>query len=228
MRAGCAVRCRSRAGLHSVQEFSAPGDRAFLVGQSWPSSIPGFLDPQNTRHSILGVSRTEKKVEEKGGYIVPHRLLRQSRIRSPRSEPRPCVLPMVWSINDRDRVNFDQVAGGQRRYAEHHVRWLVISEQRYPRLFNNRQAFVAFVMDDVDCDPGDLRRPRTGSSKCSAEIAKHLARLNSKITRANKLAMYVFGLLARDEYHLASRRNDDLAVRLWSRQILGIDAFERH
>ena len=37
-----------------------------------------------------------------------------------------------WSINDRDRVNFDQVAGGQRRYAEHHVRWLVISEQRYP------------------------------------------------------------------------------------------------
>jgi hypothetical protein len=44
---------------------------------------------------------------------------------------------------------------------------------------------------------------RTGSSKCSAEIAKHLARLSSKITKANKLAMYVFGLLARDEYHLA-------------------------
>jgi hypothetical protein len=56
--------------------------------------------------------------------------------------------------------------------------------------FNNRQAFVAFVIDDVDCDPGDLRRPRTGSGKCSAEIAKHLARLSSKIARANKLAMY--------------------------------------
>src|ERR1700722_19631745 len=137
-------------------------------------------------------------------------------------------LSVVWSINDRDRVNFDQVAGGQRRNAEHHVRWLVISEQRFPGLFNNRQAFVAFVIDDVDCDPGDLRRPRTGSSKCSAEIAKHLVRLSRKITRANELAMYVFGLLARDEYHLASRRNDDLGVRLRSRQILGIDAFERH
>src|SRR6202041_3543414 len=134
----------------------------------------------------------------------------------------------VRSIKDRDRVNFDQVAGRQRRYAEPHVRWLVISEQRYPGLFNNRQACVAVVIDDVDCDPGDLRRPRTGSSKCSAEIAKHLARLSSKITRANKLAMYVFGLLARDEYHLASRRNHDLGVRLRSRQILGIDAFERH
>src|SRR3984957_15233198 len=105
-------------------------------------------------------------------------------------------LSVGWSINDRDRVNFDQVAGGQRRYAEHHVRWLVISEQRSPGLFNNRQAFVAFVIDDVDCDPGDLRRPCTGSSKCSAEIAKHLARLSSKITRANNLAMEVFGLLA--------------------------------
>jgi hypothetical protein len=104
----------------------------------------------------------------------------------------------------------------------------VISEQRYSGLFNNRQAFVAFVIDDVDCDPGDLRWPRTGSSECSAEIAKHLARLSSKITRSNKLAMYVFGLLARDEYHLASPRNDDLGVRFWSRQILGIDAFERH
>ena len=41
----------------------------------------------------------------------------------------------------------------------------MISEQRYPGLFNNRQAFVAFVIDDVDCDPGDLRRSRTGSSQ---------------------------------------------------------------
>src|SRR6202041_1529997 len=118
----------------------------------------------------------------------------------------------VRSIKDRDRVNFDQVAGRQRRYAKHHVRRLVICEQRYPGLFNSRQAFVAFVIDDIDCDPGDLRRPRARSSKCSAEIAKHLARLSSKITRANKLAMYVFGFLARDEYHLASRRNYDLGV----------------
>ena len=35
------------------------------------------------------------------------------------------LLSELWSINDRDRVNFDRAAGGQRHYAEHHVRWLV-------------------------------------------------------------------------------------------------------
>jgi hypothetical protein len=66
------------------------------------------------------------------------------------------------------------------------------------------------VIDDVDCDLADLLRPGTDSSKCTAEIAKHLARLSRKITMANELAVYVFGLLARDEYELASRRDDDL------------------
>jgi hypothetical protein len=42
-------------------------------------------------------------------------------------------------VNDRDRVNLDQVVGiGQRRYPHEHVCWLVISEQRYPGLFDNR------------------------------------------------------------------------------------------
>src|SRR5258708_8695006 len=112
-------------------------------------------------------------------------------------------------VNDRDRVNLDQVVGGQRRYADHHVCRLVISKQRYPGLFDNRQAFVAFVIDDVDCDLADLVRPGAGSSKCTAEIAKHLARLSPKITRANELAVYVFGLLARAEYQLASRPPHD-------------------
>jgi hypothetical protein len=132
------------------------------------------------------------------------------------------------SLNDRNRVNLNQVVRGQRCYAEHGVRRLVISEQCYPGLLDNRQAFIAILIDNVDCDFCDLRGPRTGSSKCSAEIAKHLACLSRKITTANKLAIYIFGLLARDEYQLASRRNDDLSIRLRSWQIFGIDAYECH
>jgi hypothetical protein len=78
----------------------------------------------------------------------------------------------------------------------------VISEQRYPGLVDNRQAFVAFVIDDVNCDLADLLRLGTGSSECTAEIAEHLARLSREIATANELAVYVFGLLARDEYNL--------------------------
>ena len=132
------------------------------------------------------------------------------------------------SVNDGDRVNLDQVAWGQCCYADHYVCWLVICEQRYPRLFDDRQVFVAFVVDEVDGDLGDLVRPGTGSGKCTAEIAKHLARLGRKVTLANEVAVYVFGLLARDEYQLAARRDDDLGVRLRSRQIIRVDAFERH
>ena len=73
-----------------------------------------------------------------------------------------------------------------------------------------------------------MLRPGTGSSQCTAEIAKHLARLSRKIATANELAVYVFGLLARDEYQLASCRDDDLGVRCWSRQIIWIDAVEGH
>jgi hypothetical protein len=51
----------------------------------------------------------------------------------------------------------------------------------------------------------------------AAEIGIHLARLSRKITTANELAVYVFGLLPRDEYQLAARRNDDLGVRLLRR-----------
>src|SRR5579872_4435989 len=46
------------------------------------------------------------------------------------------------TVDDRDGVNLDQVTGGQRRHAQHHVCRLVISEQFYPRLFYNRIAFV--------------------------------------------------------------------------------------
>jgi hypothetical protein len=73
-----------------------------------------------------------------------------------------------------------------------------------------------------------LLRPGTGSSKGTAEISKRQARLSRKITVADELAVYVFGLLARDEDQLASRRDDDLGVHFRNRQIIGIDAFERH
>jgi hypothetical protein len=35
---------------------------------------------------------------------------------------------------------------------------------------------------------------------------------------ANELAVYVFGLLARDEYQLAAGPDDDLGVHFWNRQ----------
>ncbi len=73
-------------------------------------------------------------------------------------------------VNDRDRVNLDQVVGGQRRYADHHVCRLVISEQRYPGLFDNRQAFVACVIDDVDCDLADLVRPGAGRPETNTNL----------------------------------------------------------
>ena len=94
---------------------------------------------------------------------------------------------MVWSINDRDRINLYQVAWGHRRYSDHYVCWFVISEQRYLGLFDDRDVFVAFVIDDVDCDLADLLRPGAGSSKRTAEIAKRQARLSRKITMANEL-----------------------------------------
>ena len=93
----------------------------------------------------------------------------------------------------------------------------LVMEQRFPGLFDNWQAFVSFVVDDIDCDPGDMLRSCTGSRKCTAKIAKHLACLRCKITIANKHAIYVFGLLARNENQLASSRNNDLGVRLGSR-----------
>jgi hypothetical protein len=52
--------------------------------------------------------------------------------------------------------------------------------------------------------------------------------LSRKVTMANELAVDVLGLLARDEYQLAARGDDDLGVHFWNRQVIGIDAFECH
>jgi hypothetical protein len=104
----------------------------------------------------------------------------------------------------------------------------VISDQRDLGLFDDRHVFVAFVIDDVDCDLADLLRLGTGSGQRTAEIAKRQPRLSRKIAIANQLAVDVFGLLARGEYQTASPRDNHLGIHFRSRQILGIDAFERH
>lgn len=98
------------------------------------------------------------------------------------------VLALCRNVNDRERIDLDQIVGiGQRRYPHQYVGWFVISEQRCPRLLDSRQAFT-LVIDDVDCDLDDLPRLCTGSGKCTA--------------------------LARNEHPLASRRDDNLGVRL--------------
>lgn len=53
-----------------------------------------------------------------------------------------------------------------------------------------------------------------GTCRCkgSTEIGEHLARLNCKITSADKLPVFVFGLLARDKYQLGTPRDNDLSV----------------
>lgn len=72
--------------------------------------------------------------------------------------------PSVASINHGDCVNLDQVAGRQRHDTQKSVSRLVIPEQFNPGPLDDRQAFVAFVVDDVDVDLGDLIRAGPGGS----------------------------------------------------------------
>jgi hypothetical protein len=68
----------------------------------------------------------------------------------------------------------------------------------------------------------------TCGCKGSTEIGEHLAYLNREVTSADKLPVYVLGLLARDKYQFGTLRDNDLSVRVRRGQIRGIDAFERH
>ena len=98
-------------------------------------------------------------------------------------------------VNDRYRVDLYEVAWGHYRYPDHHIRWFVISKQRNLRLFDDRNVFIALIIDNVDCDLANLLRPCTCRIERSAEIAECQARLRRKITMPNELAVYVFGLL---------------------------------
>jgi hypothetical protein len=98
-------------------------------------------------------------------------------------------------VNDRYRVDLYEVAWGHYRYPDHHIRWFVISKQRNLRFFDDRNVFIALIIDNVDCDLANLLRPCACRIERSAEIAECQARLRRKITMPNELAVYVFGLL---------------------------------
>src|ERR1022692_200889 len=123
-------------------------------------------------------------------------------------------------VDNRDRVNLDQVIGpGQRRHSHHRVGRLVIPEQRYPGLFHHRSALTS-VVEDEDRDLGALLGPGTAGSESAAEVAKRLAGLGRKVTGTDKVAVLVFGFLAGDEYQPGSSRDDDMGVRQGSWQFL--------
>ena len=98
-------------------------------------------------------------------------------------------------VNDRYRVDLYEVAWGHYCYPDHHIRWFVISKQRNLRFFDDRNVFIALIIDNVDCDLANLLRPCTCRTERSAEIAECQARLRCKITMPNELAVYVLGLL---------------------------------
>ena len=120
-----------------------------------------------------------------------------------------CVILSAFRdvVDDRDRIDLDQVAGGHHRYPDHYVCWFVFSEQRHLGRFNDRHVFVAFVIDDIDCNLADLLRPGTGRSERTAEIAKREARLSREVTVTNKLAVDVFGA---DRVEVVPRMDDAL------------------
>lgn len=98
-------------------------------------------------------------------------------------------------INDGDRIDLYEVAWGHYRYPNHHIRGFVISEQRNLRFFDDRNVFIAPIIDNVDRDLANLFRPCPCRAERSTEIAECQERLRRKITMANELAVYVFGLL---------------------------------
>ena len=140
----------------------------------------------------------------------------------------PPALASDGPSNDRYRVDLYEVARRHYRYPDHHIGRFVISKQRNLRFFDDRYVFVALVIDNLDCDLANLLGPCACRAERSAEIAECQARLRRKIAMPNELAVYVFGLLTRDEYELGSRSDDTLCVHLWNWQIIRVDEFERH
>jgi len=131
-------------------------------------------------------------------------------------------------VNDRYRVDLYEVTWGHYRYTDHHIRGFVIAKQRNLRCLDDRNVLIALIIDNVDRDLANLLRPGTCRTERPAEIAECQARLRRKITMSDELAMYVFGLLTRDEYQLGSRRDDNLCVHLRNWQFIRVDELERH
>jgi hypothetical protein len=106
----------------------------------------------------------------------------------------------LLTIGDGDRLDLDQAAGGQRLHSHQGVGWVVIPEKLHPGLFDDWQALVTPVTDDRYL--GDLVRPGTGCSECTAQVGKYLASLDSQVTGTYQVAAFVFRFLAGDETSL--------------------------
>ena len=100
-------------------------------------------------------------------------------------------------------------------------------EERHASRFDRRQAFGS-VPDDEDRDLGHLLRVSTAGSQGSADVGERLAGLGRQVAGTDEAALGVIGDLAGDEDQPAAGRGDDMGVRLGGRQVIGIDAFERH
>ena len=88
----------------------------------------------------------------------------------------------MLAIDNGDRLDLDQVAGGQRLHPHQGVGWLVIPEQCHPALFDRWQALVTPVTDDEDRYLSYLVRPGAGCSERTSQVGKYLAGLDSQIT----------------------------------------------
>src|SRR5262245_61728348 len=136
----------------------------------------------------------------------------------------------LWGhiIGNRDRIDFDQVTGGQRRHSQQRVDRLVVPEQRHPGLLDYWQVLITPVVGDVDRDLCHLIWPGTGGRESPAKVSEYLAGLKREITRPNKISFSIFGFLARNEHESTSSRDHDLSVRERNGEVVRIDTFERH
>jgi hypothetical protein len=84
------------------------------------------------------------------------------------------------------------------------------------------------VVNDVDRDLGDLFEAGAGGGQGTAEVGVYLAGLGGQVTRADEVAVNVFGFLAGDKHHPGSGRDDDVGVGGGSGQVLGVDELKCH
>jgi hypothetical protein len=115
-------------------------------------------------------------------------------------------------VQNRERINLDKIARREGGDSQDDVGRLVIAEQRHASFFDDRQMSIALIIDDVDRNPCHLTGTSTGGCEGAAEIGEHPACLNDEIARADKLPTDVLRFLARNEYQLGSRCDNDLGI----------------
>src|SRR5690242_4521777 len=105
-------------------------------------------------------------------------------------------------IDDRKRVDLDEIAGRKGEDPHDNVGRLVLTEQRCSSFFNDRQVSIALVANNIDRNPGHVFGRGTRGRKGSTKIAEHLAGLKRQIAGAHQLPIDVFRFLAGDENEL--------------------------